>query len=338
MERGAADRSRSPRLRNVRRHDLAIAALLVACVADPPAEPAPTPTLAPEPTPIAPELDRIDELLLDRGGCELPCPSDLTIVDADGELWTWGRADTERRGVHHGWVTRQRVGNLAAALIDGGYPSLHSHYDSGRSHARTIMSATVVDGVRRLVVDRGHEAPEVAQQLVDGISDLLTRAEWEPAAIEPGPAAAVAPACVAFRDRVTEACMRFARDEEPEDRCRLYLSPTYATIGGALPPALCEALLASIDRAPPVVTIPPERGPQCRRYFAELAHGCAADLRGAPLADTDWSCWELLRTRSLLAVTREEDDEAREIRIRADDFWCERWSRSHPALKAYDPW
>ncbi|MEZ4450910.1 MAG: hypothetical protein R3B09_15625 [Nannocystaceae bacterium] len=170
--------------RSDRACELVVVAALAGCVAPPPptstdaVEPTPAPTLERERTPVAPELDRVAELALDRGGCELPCPSDLTLVDADGELWYWGRAESERLGVHRAWVSRPRLGLVAASLVASEYPSLLDEYDSRRSHARRLITAAVVDDARTVVADRGRHAPESAQQLVDALVRLLDDARW----------------------------------------------------------------------------------------------------------------------------------------------------------------
>ncbi|MEZ4450911.1 MAG: hypothetical protein R3B09_15630 [Nannocystaceae bacterium] len=82
----------------------------------------------------------------------------------------------------------------------------------------------------------------------------------------------------------------------------------------------------------------PRRGPLCVDYLRDLAEGCGDQLRQAPVAGDEARCYTALTVTSILSRAPESDPEFDGIRLRADEYWCGRWSGVSRRDREYDPW
>lgn len=277
--------------------------------------------------PPSPELARASEFILARGACYGTCPIDLMLLRADGSVFYWGEDYVDQLGFHTGWLPRGPLGGLAEfVLAEDRYVALERYYPASRTDQATVVTSAVLDGRRKVVEDRGGEAPEPAQNFVMALSALHALTTWDPDPIEAGADAQNAPSCVEFRERVVDACFRYAAGDINSELCTLYSGPAEDTLGGRVPPEFCAELVRSYDLAPPSAGSGPIKfGPTCSSYIASRAFGCRDTLLGRPVVEYGPSCRGLRRILDNLVpdILTAEDEETRQQSITMSESICQ---------------
>jgi len=248
------------------------------------------------------------------------------LLRADGSVFYWGERHVDRLGFHSGWLPRQPLGALAQSVLkDDRYIALEDRYAGSWTDQATVVTSAVLDGRRKVVEDYGREAPEAAQELTEALTLLLAGTVWDPERIDAGVGARDAPSCADFRERVVDACLRYAAGDISSEMCTLYAGPAEATLDGVVPPEFCAELVRSYELAPPSPgTGPIAFGPVCASYVESYVSGCPDTLLGRPVVEFGPTCGGLIKTLDRLVpyVLEAEDEETRQSILSTNEGVC----------------